>query len=210
MKTKPEDIPELLPLRCYTPIDWAEHALQDIPALLSDHAHLEKKATTNALGLLHRWPEHFPDRSSYWTKVLAEIAKDEILHLNLVLQHLDRMGAVFTRSHENSYAGDLRMLERHGSHPSDLIDRLLICSLIEARSCERFCLLAHSTEDVSLRKLYSGLWSSEHNHYLVFLELAAIVCSETEVKERWSEMLDGEAEIIQRQSAGPRIHSWLV
>jgi tRNA 2-(methylsulfanyl)-N6-isopentenyladenosine37 hydroxylase len=40
-----------------------------------------------------------------------------------------------------------------------LIDRLMISSLIEARSCERFKLLGDAVEDDhELQKLYRGLW----------------------------------------------------
>ena len=45
-----------LPLRRSPPAEWATRALAKPLALLNNHAHLEKKAATNALELLHRCP----------------------------------------------------------------------------------------------------------------------------------------------------------
>ena len=52
-----------LPLRYQTPIAWAQAALLRPLELLNDHAHLEKKAATNALELLNRWPNRTPRRT---------------------------------------------------------------------------------------------------------------------------------------------------
>jgi tRNA-(ms[2]io[6]A)-hydroxylase len=49
-----------LPLRYDTPSTWASAVLREPLLLLNDHAHLEKKAATNALELLNRWPEPNP------------------------------------------------------------------------------------------------------------------------------------------------------
>jgi tRNA-(ms[2]io[6]A)-hydroxylase len=83
----------------------------------------------------------------------------------------------------------------------------MISSLIEARSCERFKLLADVSQDQELAKLYRGLWASEHGHYRTFVQLAEQVLAEKVVAKRWDEMLDEEARLIERQSPGPRMHS---
>jgi tRNA-(ms[2]io[6]A)-hydroxylase len=95
-----------------------------------------------------------------------------------------------------------------GTGPGELVDRLMISSLIEARSCERFKLLADAVQDdKELSKLYRGLWASEHGHYLSFIQLAEQIQPDKLVARRWDEMLDAEAQIIQRQPPGPRMHS---
>jgi len=43
-----------LPLKYKTPASWAAGVLERPLELLNDHAHLEKKAATNALELLNR------------------------------------------------------------------------------------------------------------------------------------------------------------
>lgn len=196
-----------LPLKFTTPHSWASVALKDPIALLNDHAHLEKKAATNALDLLPCWPE--PDRPSKWVRVLSSIARDEVEHLAYVVKLLERRGGEMSRSHRSPYAQSLRTLVRKGTGPLELGDRLMVSSLIEARSCERFSILAESADDPELAKLYKSLWASEHGHYQVFLDLACQVLKEKEVKTRWDYMLEQEARIISEQKPGSGMHTGL-
>lgn len=194
-----------LPLRYLTPPTWAPAVLADPLALLNDHAHLEKKAATNALELLNRWPEPRPPEN--WVTAMTAVARDEVEHLAVVARLLARRGGKLTKSHSNPYASALHQLVRKGLGPEELADRLMISSLIEARSCERFKLLAEACPDAELAKLYKGLWASEHGHYLSFLQLAEQIQPRAAVEQRWGEMLDLEAGIIQQQDEGPRMHS---
>jgi tRNA-(ms[2]io[6]A)-hydroxylase len=197
-----------LPLRYTTPPSWAEHVLASPLALLNDHAHLEKKAATNALELLNRWPEPSPPEN--WVTAMTAVARDEVEHLAVVSRLLARRGGRLTKSHANPYAADLHALVRRGKGTDELVDRLMISSLIEARSCERFKLLADCPAiqgDRELAKLYKALWASEHGHYLSFIQLAEQIQPERVVQKRWSEMLDAEAKIIRSQTPGPRMHS---
>ncbi|MSR30894.1 MAG: hypothetical protein EXR99_05245 [Gemmataceae bacterium] len=194
-----------LPLLVFTPTAWAKAALASPVDLLNDHAYLEKKAAANALELLNRWPE--PQYPRKWLSTLAGIARDESAHLVMVIRFLAKFGGKLSRTHFNPYASTLHKLVRKGQGTLELMDRLLIASLIEARSCERFELLAKPAQENELSKLYSGLAKSERNHYLVFLNLAKLVRQENEVLERWQELLREEATIIQAQPLGPRMHS---
>ncbi|MFG0330753.1 MAG: tRNA-(ms[2]io[6]A)-hydroxylase [Phycisphaerales bacterium] len=196
-----------LPLRLHTPDAWAEQALEEPLELLNDHAHLEKKAAANALELVNRWPDPTPPEN--WVKAMTAIARDEVEHLALVTRLLARRGGRLTKNHRNRYANDLRDLVRLGEGTVELMDRLMVCGLIEARSCERFEILSRVCEDAELRKIYAGLWASEHGHYMIFLDLAKQVLPEEVVQSRWDEMLDAEAAILRRQSSGPRMHSWI-
>ena len=195
-----------LPLRYVTPPDWARQVLRHPLELLNDHAHLEKKAAANALELVNRYPEPRPPEN--WVAAMTAVARDEVEHLAVVCRLLTRRGGRLSRQHANPYAGRLRDLVRRGRGPDELIDRLIVSSLIEARSCERFKLLAGaSSDDAELARLYRGLWASEHGHYLSFLQLAGQIQEPGQVARRWNEMLDAEATIIQAQPPGPRMHS---
>jgi len=195
-----------LPLRAQTPAAWAPAVLSDPLALLSDQAYLEKKAANNALEFLNLWPSaHPPD---HWLASISTIAKDETQHLQMVLRLLEKRKGALERSHKNPYAIDLRKLVRRGSGNQDLADRLLVSALIEARSCERFERLT-SAADSELSKFYGGLLISENGHYRLFLDMAKKVLPAKEVESRWDRLLDEEAEIIQKQPPGPRIHSGL-
>jgi tRNA-(ms[2]io[6]A)-hydroxylase len=195
---------ETLPLRSRTPLAWGTAVLADTMALLIDHAFLEKKAATNALELLHRWPQEcFPG----WAETLTNIAKDETVHLSQVVNLVARRGGHLERGHRNQYAKDLRLLVRIGG-TGEIVDRLLISALIEARSCERFAVLVQASEaDPELRVFYQRLYASEFGHFRVFLNLARQVENKTEVDQRWAQLLDDEARILAAQEIGPRIHS---
>src|SRR5580765_3855861 len=195
-----------LPLRYETPPAWAPQVLARPLELLHDHAHLEKKAAANALELLNRWPE--PNPPENWVTAMTAVARDEVEHLATVTRLLARRGGKLTRQHGNPYASELHKLVRKGRGKEELIDRLMISALIEARSCERFKLLGDVVEnDGELQKLYRGLWASEHGHYRTFIQLAEQILPREEVERRWDQMLDAEARIIRAQSKGARMHS---
>src|SRR5262245_24439954 len=101
---------KILPLLYRTPDKWAELPLKNLPALLSDHAYLERKAASNALELLNRWPE--PNRPPQWTSIISTVARDEAAHLHLVLNFMAKKGWKLERLHRSAYAGELRSLVR--------------------------------------------------------------------------------------------------
>lgn len=172
-------------------------------SLLVDHAFLEKKAANNALDMLTRWPgEWVPG----WTETMTGVARDEAAHLAQVVRIIMRRGGRLARMHKNPYANELRQLVRKGG-VGEALDRLLVSALIEARSCERFSVLAECAADDDLRSLYKALFSSEMGHYKVFLRLAHKIAGRAVAEARWSELLDAEARILNGQEPGPRIHS---
>ncbi len=188
-----------------TPPEWATGVLQDPLALLSDQAYLEKKAANNALEFLNLWPG--AKAPVYWLSSVAAIAGDETAHLKMVLRLLEKKGGALEKSHKNPYAVDLNLLVRRGKGNQDLADRLLISALIEARSCERFKRLVEACEDAELARFYSGLIESENGHHRLFVNMAKKILLAHEVEVRWSRLVEEEAQIIQKQPAGPRIHS---
>src|SRR4051812_19510 len=88
---------EELPLHSRTPVEWAQAVLADPVRLLMDHAFLEKKAASNALELLTRWPGEFVDG---WVDTMTSVARDEAAHLAQVTRILRRRGARLDRVHK--------------------------------------------------------------------------------------------------------------
>jgi tRNA-(ms[2]io[6]A)-hydroxylase len=195
------------PLAYRTPDHWAPSALQDPLALLNDHAYLERKAASNALDLLNRWPEPGPPET--WVSALATIARDETQHLSDVSRLLAKRGGQLDRKHKSRYASDLRALVRQGKTPDETVDRLLVSALIEARSCERFEILGRMCPDAELASMYGGLAVAERGHYAVFLRLAELAVGTEARDRRWRDLVAAEAEIIKRQPAGAHLHSGL-
>lgn len=195
-----------LPLLSATPPAWTRDALADPLALLNDHAHLEKKAAGNALELLDRWPE--PEPPAFWVEKMVAVARDEIDHLGRVARLLARRGGRLSKHHRNPYANALRAVVRLGDGPRELMDRLMVSALIEARSCERFAVLAEHCDDAELAGLYADLWTTEHGHYRIFLELARqLPAVGDEVAARWEAWLTHEAAVLAEQPRGARLHS---
>jgi tRNA-(ms[2]io[6]A)-hydroxylase len=194
-----------LPLIRSTPPQWAKFVLQNTNALLSDQVYLEKKAANNALEFLNLWPG--AEAPEHWLSSVASIARDETLHLQAVLKLLEKRGGVLEPVHKNPYANDLRNLIRKGRGNEDLVDRLIISALIEARSCERLIRLAEDNSDEELRQFYGGLVASENGHYRMFLDMAGKVAPTAEVDQRWKELLEKESDIIENQPVGFKIHS---
>ncbi len=208
---------DCLPLEVHTPLSWGQRVLADEIALLNDHAHLERKAATNALMLLNQYP--IKDPPDHWVQVMAAVALDEAQHLQQVIRLLQQRGGSVTKHHTNPYAKALRELIRVGRQPQELLDRLLVSALIELRSCERFAVLADSLEananasdgerDEELYKLYAELWASEHGHYLTFLQLGQELpgLDKGEADARWHEVRVAEGRIINAQESHAGMHS---
>jgi tRNA-(ms[2]io[6]A)-hydroxylase len=194
-----------LPLLWQTPPAWAAQVLQSPLELLSDQAYLEKKAANNALEFLNLWPS--AEAPEHWLSSLAAIARDETQHLQMVIRLLEKRGGRLARSHKTPYALELRGLVRKGKGSEELMDRLLVSALIEARSCERFERLSEIGDDLELSKFYAGLVASENGHYQLFVDMAKKVLSAGLVEKRWKELLKAECEMIQSQPPGARIHS---
>jgi tRNA-(ms[2]io[6]A)-hydroxylase len=101
----------------------------------------------------------------------------------------------------------LKFQKKGGKKDEQFVERLLVCALIEARSCERFRLLSLHLGDEELRKFYHKFMVSEAGHYRLFIELAKQYGEEEKVKKRWQEYLEYEAAIMENLSLrGDRIH----
>ena len=102
---------ETLPLHSRTPVEWGAAVLADPIALLVDHAFLEKKAASNAMELMTRWPNEWVDG---WVETMTAVARDETAHLAQVTRLIIKRGGRLERIHKNPYANALRLLVRKG------------------------------------------------------------------------------------------------
>src|SRR5437879_8576143 len=81
----------MLLFREKVPADWLPKVLDNLPAVLVDHAHLERKAATSALNL-----EKYRDLYQS-VAALNTIAIEELQHFQLVLDLLQRRGISFSQ-----------------------------------------------------------------------------------------------------------------
>lgn len=191
----------MLHLFVETPPDWGQRAVQQIEPILLDHAHLEKKAASTALTLIFRYPDQ-----PQLMRPLSELAREELEHFELMLTTLSRVGVEFERQRPSAYPGKLLSVVRE-SEPERLVDTLVCCAYIEARSCERMKQLAEALPAGELRDLYRGLLASEARHHRLYLDLAETVTDAASVRRRRDEVGRHEAEVIRHLPVEPRLHS---
>jgi tRNA-(ms[2]io[6]A)-hydroxylase len=180
---------------------WVGQALAHLDDILLDHAHCEKKAAGAAITLLFQYPHH-----EFLQAPLARLAREELSHFELVLARLEQRGIAFGRQKPSPYGGKLRTLVR-AREPEHLLDLLLVASLIEARSCERFQLLAEAIDDNELAGFYRDLLASEARHHGVYVELAGRLVSESAAGTRLVWLAEREAAIVAEPAHLVRLHT---
>jgi tRNA 2-(methylsulfanyl)-N6-isopentenyladenosine37 hydroxylase len=198
-----QDTKNILGLQLPTDPRWinlAEKSLQDI---LTDHAYCEQKAATSCISLI-QW---YSDKEKMVAD-LSPIVTEEWGHFRLVLAELEKRNLKLGRQRKDEYVNELLKFEiKGGSEDDRLLDKLLICALIEARSCERFKRLSEGLDDEYLRNFYRRFMESEAGHYTLFIELAETYIQKEKVRKRWKEWLEYEAGIMQELKVrGDRMH----
>jgi len=184
-----------------TPVSWVERIAERPLALLSDHARCEEQAAAAARMLAAK----HPDRTRL-VRELGAMEREETEHLERVTALLHARGSGVGAHKRSPYADGMLKGAKRG-RKSDLVDRLLVCGLIEARSCERFRLLSRHLPDAELRELYRSLIASEAGHQVLFAELAAELAPATEVEQRTAELTALEADVISGLEFDYRMHS---
>lgn len=193
----------MLGLKLPTDPRWVDLAEMDLAEILTDHAYCEQKAATSCISLI----QGYPDKTEM-VKELAPIVTEEWGHFRLVLLELERRQLKLGYQRKDEYVNELLKFEKKGGTREDrLLERLLICALIEARSCERFRLLSLNLKEDDLKEFYHKFMVSEAGHYRLFIDLAKTYFPEDRVKARWQEYLEKEAEIMQDlELRGDRMH----
>lgn len=192
----------VLGLKLPTDPRWVNLAEKSIEFILTDHAYCEQKAASTCISLIVQ----YPDKLELVERV-SPLVTEEWGHFRMVLQELKKRNLSLGRQRPDEYVNRLLKLIRKGLGDKQLLDKLLVCALIEARSCERFKRLHEGLDDKDLQQFYYSLMVSEAGHYKLFVELAEVYFDETEVRERWLEMLASEGDIIQSlELRGDRIH----
>lgn len=182
---------------------WVNIAEKNIEDILVDHAYCEQKAASSCISLIIQFPER-----EKLVEMLTPVVAEEWAHFELVIEHLKKRGFALGRARKDEYVTRLSdVMIKGGSRDEQLVERLLLNALIEARSCERFKLLWKNLEDQELQRFYYDLMVSEAGHYHNFIELAREYLPEEKVEKRWKAFLQQEAEILKTLEARPdRIH----
>ncbi|QIB66307.1 tRNA-(ms[2]io[6]A)-hydroxylase [Kineobactrum salinum] len=188
------------PLRYATPAAWTDVVLADFDSFLQDHAAAEKKASGMAISMLC----HYPDRIEL-VSAMADLAVEELTHYREVVKWIHQRGGLTAADQKDPYVLAFRESIRRGKE-AYLLDRLLTASIIEARGAERFALVAEALPPSPLQRFYQSIARSEERHYSLFLELAGLYFSADDIDQRWSQLLDREAQIVAALPLRPALH----
>ena len=192
----------MLGLKLPTDPRWVNIVEKNIDDILTDHAFCEQKAASTAISLIVGFPEY--------TELVSEmtaLVREEMGHFKIVHDLIIARGQTLGRDRKDSYViALLSFFPKGGSRTTQLVHRLLIAALIEARSCERFRLLSEELEDADLREFYKKLMISEAGHYTMFLKFARQYGDRKEVDEKWESLLIFEAQIMKDLGNQQLIH----
>lgn len=182
---------------------WVNIAEKNIADILTDHAYCEQKAASSCISLIVQ----FPERQAL-VDMLTPVVAEEWSHFERVIAEMKKRGFSLGLQRKDEYVEKLqKLIKKGGSREQLLMEKLLMNALIEARSCERFRLLAKHIPDPELSAFYHELMVSEAGHYKNFLRLAKAYNPGEKVMQRWREWLEGEAEIMKTlEVRGDRMH----
>ena len=182
---------------------WVNIAEMNIKEILIDHAYCEQKAASSCISLIIL----FPDREKLVDSI-APVVAEEWQHFEMVLQKLKERGWSLGKPRKDEYVEKITAIQKKGGSREDqLVEKLLLNALIEARSCERFRLLSKEINDLGLRQFYYDLMVAEAGHYKNFISLAKEYHDPDYVLKRWREWLNSEGEIVKHlEVRGDRMH----
>ena len=193
----------MLQLKSESTSQWLNQVDQHLDEILIDHAHCERKAATTAMNLINSYTENRD-----LCREMTQIVEEELEHFEMVLCLLDERGIKFRRLAAGPYGRKLNALVGN-QEPERAVDRLLIASLIEARSCERFNLLSNHVRhrDPALADFYASLFESEARHHTTYVRLAEHFTSREDARVRLTQLSLEESMILAQGSELPRMHS---
>lgn len=198
-----EDVKNILHLHLPTDPRWVDLAAISLEEILTDHAYCEQKAATSCISLIQSYPE-----KTVLVEELSPIVTEEWGHFRQVLQEINKRGLKLGKQRKDEYVNKLLNFQlKGGSAENRLLDKLLFCALIEARSCERFKRLSEGLSDEYMRNFYRKFMESEAGHYTLFITLSENYFPKEKVRNRWKEWLNIEAEILKEiELRGDRMH----
>src|SRR5438067_792210 len=129
---------------------------------------------------------------------------EPLRHFEQVQKALGALGVAFARQRPGRYAHGLRSVLRSGE-PCRKLDLLLAAALIEARSAERFALLAPHVPP-PLERLYEELSASEARHFELYIDFARTAAPQ-EWRSRLEALASREAQLATTADRLLRFHS---
>ena len=184
-----------------TPARWALQLESHLDKILLDHTHWEKESARMCLNLLLAYCDN-----EELSKAMTSMINDKLNRFQTNRELLKTLGIKFQRIQPTGYNRRLKELIIN-KEPQRVVDRLLVTALADARSNERFSVIADSCEDPKVAEYYKSLVDKDRENYVTYIDLASGYIDEGYVFERLDELANYEATLISDGGAKPRLHS---
>ncbi len=194
----------MLGLKSETSPIWAEIVLEDLETFLTDHAYNEIKAAQSAMAVIN-----YRSNETEFVHTMNALAIEEMQHFEMVYNWIQKLDLKLGQESQNIYAMQLRkFFPKTKDLEEKFLQKLLLSSLMEARSCERFDTLIPvlDQQNAELAKFYKDLFESEARHYRTFLEYARKFGGKKRIDEIWQNLLIYEGELIRNLGQKPLVH----
>ncbi len=194
----------MLGLKSKTPEKWAKIVMEDLETFLTDHAYNEMKAAQSAMAVIN----HRPNEVEF-VNTMSALAIEEMQHFEMVYDKILKLNLPLGAESQNEYAMLLRkFFPKTKDKEEKFLQKLMLSSLMEARSCERFSVLVKVMKPVNpqLAQFYDDLFESEARHYRTFLGYARQFGGRERIDKIWDELLTYEAEIMNKRGNSPLVH----
>lgn len=194
----------MLNLKLLTDPWWVKMVVEgNLSEILTDHAYCEQKAASTAISLIVLYPQH-----TELVEKMAALAKEEMGHFQMVHEIIKKRGYTLGKERKDDYVLELmQFLKKSGkSKEETLADRLLLCAMIEARSCERFKVISDNINDPEIAEFYAHLMKSEARHYTMFIKLAKKLCPNVPIEKNWENLITFEAGVIAKRGLREHVH----
>ncbi len=192
----------MLRLKLATEKRWAELAEKNLKEAMIDHAFCEQKAASSAISIIVNFPDY-----PQLVKKMSEIAIEEMEHFRTVHDKILARGWKLKLGRKNDYVNKIsKFFPKTSDRKLNLINKLLLAAMIEARSCERFRVLTLTIKDKELEEFYYELTKRECGHFALFLNFAKKYADGIDIEAKWQEFLKFEAEIVQDYGKSAHIH----
>ena len=194
----------MLGLKAETPKSWAKIVVKDLNTFLTDHAYNEMKAAQSAMAVINHRPNDVE-----FVNTMSALAIEEMQHFEMVYEWIQKMNLELGQESQNAYAMQLRkFFPRTKDREEKFLQKLMLSSLMEARSCERFSVLIPVIKESypELAGFYEDLFVSEARHYRVFLDYARKFGGKEHIDQIWDDLLTYEAELINSLGKNALVH----
>ena len=187
-------------LKQETSPEWIIKVKEEFDEFLLDHAACERKASATGISLVCR----FPDRLKL-IEPMIRLAREELQHFHQVYRIILKRNLKFLKDEKTPYINAMMKLIRHG-RDVDLLDRLLIFGIVEARGTDRFGIVANNIEDPELKDFYERLTQAEARHHQLFIDVAKYYFDDDEISNRLEFLIEKEAELIRSLPIRAAVH----